>query len=260
MPSWFSNAMSLHEHEGAMAQLAMALGYPNLDLALLSQAVTHRSYAHENGERAEPDNERLEFLGDTVLGMIVAEYLFGRYPHEPEGQLAKKKSILVSEPTLARVARRFQLPLYLRLGKGEELSGGRERASLLADAMEAIIGAIYLSQGYTATRRFILSWLEEEVVQLEKRQMIADPKTALQELTQALAQERPTYRVIKEEGPDHRKEFQVEVLFGGERLGLGRGRTKKAAQKAAAMEALVRLQKRLGLPTSDQIDHLPQEK
>lgn len=236
-----------------LERLRSILGAAGLDLALLQEATTHSSYANERPEGGLPDNERLEFLGDAVLGLIIAEHLFKALPGRAEGRLAKLKARLVSEPILARLASRLELGGYLLLGRGEELTGGRQRVSLLADALEAVIGACYLSLGWEETRRLVLRWWGEELAGLARREEDLDAKSALQELTQAEWRERPEYRVIGEEGPDHRKKFRVEVLLGGRSLGTGEGRTKKVAEQAAARMALAALER------ANKADHGPQK-
>ncbi|MDI3281413.1 MAG: ribonuclease III [Bacillota bacterium] len=236
-----------------LERLRSALGADGLDLALLQEATTHSSYANERPGEGLSHNERLEFLGDAVLGLIIAEHLFKALPGRAEGRLAKLKARLVSEPVLARLAGRLALGSYLLLGRGEELTGGRKRVSILADALEAVIGACYLSLGWEETRRLVLAWWEEELTGLASGEEVLDAKSALQELTQAEWRERPEYRVIGEEGPDHQKKFCVEVWLGERSLGRGEGRTKKAAEQAAARVALAALQ------GSDKADHRSDE-
>lgn len=234
-----------------LEQLRSALGAGGLDLALLQEATTHSSYANERPGEGLSHNERLEFLGDAVLGVIIAEYLFRALPGRAEGRLARLKARLVSEPVLARLAGRLDLGSYLLLGRGEELTGGRKRVSILANALEAVIGACYLSLGWEETRRLVLEWWQEELSLLASREEVVDAKSALQELTQAEWRERPEYRVISEEGPDHQKKFCVEVRLGERSLGRGEGRTKKAAEQAAARMALAALR------GPDKADHGP---
>ncbi len=235
----------------ALAELAGRLGCPALDPGLLHQALVHSSYFNEHKEKAsgEKDNERLEFLGDAVLGLVISEELFRRFPSYPEGLLARFKSLLVSETTLAGVAGGFDLGKYLWMSKGEEITGGRQRVSLLADAMEAVLAGIYLSLGLEEVRRFIHRVWGEQLAGLEAddattaggKSAFLDPKSALQELTQQTSGERPVYRVIKESGPDHRKSFVVEVALGDAILGRGEGASKKEAQQIAAGIALQKL-------------------
>ncbi len=215
-----------------------ALGCRFKETGLLRSALTHRSYSNERGEK---DNyERLEFLGDAVLGLVSSRWLYDRYPEEPEGLLAKRKSFLVSAPVLARFGESLGLGPELRLGVGEARSGGSAKASILADAVEAIFGAIYLDGGLEAAREIIERFLEDA---LEERSSVfhTDPKTRLQELIQARGWALPLYRVASESGPDHRKRFTVECLVEGEAVGKAEGRSKKLAEQAAAIRALERL-------------------
>ncbi|MCK8823946.1 ribonuclease III [Fuchsiella alkaliacetigena] len=208
------------------------------DTSLLKKALTHKSFANENRELKLKDNERLEFLGDSVLDIIVSEYMFQEYPNYPEGELAKMRAVVVSAPILADKARYLDLGRYLLLGKGEEMTGGRDRSSILADAFEALVGSIYLDSGLEVVRRFVLSLLEQDVKEVEIGEHIQDYKTTLQELIQKSSNARPEYYVIAEEGPDHSKEFTVEVRFDGQLLGRGKGSSKKEAQQKAARDAL----------------------
>ncbi len=207
---------------------------------LLEQALTHRSHANEQG-RAE-NYERLEFLGDGVLGALTAEWLYERFPELPEGELSKLKAALVAEQSLSEHATRLGLGDLLRLGVGEERSGGRKKPSLLADAMEAVFGALWLDGGVEAVRGPVRRLLEAAVAarnDLPQR----DYKTRLQEVVQAKGWERPIYRVIEEQGPDHDKTFVIECLIQDEVKGRGEGRSKKAAEQDAAAKALASLAK-----------------
>ena len=203
-------------------------------------ALTHRSHANEQG--LEQNYERLEFLGDAVLGLVTAEWLFRRYTQHPEGTLSKLKSQLVSARSLARYARGLGLGEALRLGVGEERSGGRGKRSLLADSLEAVFGAVYLDGGPEAARKvveaFLLSVEGPSSGNASAPEAPEDPKTDLQELLQARGWELPEYRVVAEIGPDHDKRFAVECWAGGECRGRGEGRSKKLAQQAAAADAL----------------------
>ena len=203
---------------------------------MLAQALVHRSYHPEGAQMAS--NERLEFLGDAVLGQVVAEHLYHRFPDWPEGELTKLKAAVVSEVTLSEAARRLGLGDFLIMAKGEEQSGGRERPSLLSDALEAIIGALYLDRGLRAARALVLRILDESIRALEQDEQRRDYKTLLQELTQGRHKQPPAYRVVAEEGPDHEKTFVVEVRFGRHLLGEGVGKSKKEAEQKAAKEAL----------------------
>ncbi len=176
-------------------------------------------------------------MGDAVLGLVVADYFYQRFPEEPEGQLTRMRAAVVCEPTLARMARQLDLGSYLRLGHGEELSGGRQRASVLADALEALTGAVFLDQGWQQARRFLLLLLGEEMLTIA-RGSGRDYKTALQEVVQQRGGDTLAYCIIDEAGPDHDKHFTAGVLWNGEMLGKGRGKSKKEAEQQAAKNAL----------------------
>lgn len=205
---------------------------------LLELALTHRSYANE--QNVPEHYERLEFLGDAVLGLVTGHWLYEKHPELPEGELSKIKAQLVSRPSLARHAERLEIGPSLRIGVGEERSGGRTKPSLLADCMEALFGAIYLDAGLEEARKAILAMLEETGE--ERSQLLhSDSKTQLQEMAQALGWELPEYRLISAVGPDHSKVFTVECWVGGELAGSGEGQNKKTAEQKAAAEALVRV-------------------
>jgi ribonuclease-3 len=219
------------------ARLEAALGHVFADELLLVEALTHRSFANDRG--LDVTNERLEFLGDAVLGMVAAEWLFRRHSERPEGDLARAKSALVSAAPLAGYALRLDLGSVVRLGQNEARTGGRQRPSVLADVLEAVFGAVHLDAGVDAARRVIeryLAWAEGEV---DWRQR--DAKTELQERLQAAGRPLPDYVVVGEAGPDHDKLFTCEARVAGEVLGRGEGRTKKEAQQHAAAAALERL-------------------
>ena len=199
-------------------------------------ALTHRSWANEQG--LEAHYERVEFLGDAVLGLLVSHWLYERYPEASEGELSKLKSIIVSEPTLARWAEDLSVGDAMLLGIGEARSGGSRKPSLLADAVEAVLGAVYLDGGLDAVARIVDPWLDSDPASDLGDLPGADSKTALQELAQARGLELPIYRHISEEGPDHRKRFYVECWLGDERVGEGSGPTKKLAEQTAASLAL----------------------
>ncbi len=216
-----------------------------LDDELLTLALTHRSYAYENG--GLPPNERLEFLGDSVLGLVITDHLYQNHPELPEGQLAKLRASVVNMHALASVARRLGeggLGSYVLLGRGEELTGGRDKASILADGLEALLGAVYLEHGIDVVRDLIHRLFEPLLDEAPQRGAGLDWKTSLQELTAAATLGVPEYRV-DEQGPDHRKEFSAHVLVGGEELGTGDGRTKKEAEQKAAEAAWRTLSDRL---------------
>lgn len=224
--------MELDELEGKLA-------YKFKDKRLLEMALIHRSRLRElaEGENGR-SNERLEFLGDSVLALIVNEYLYKAYPDAPEGILSKMKAVLVSEVVLAKRASHLDLGSFLLMSKGEEQSGGRERPSLLADAFEAVVGAMYLDGGLERTREFVLRELQEDILAIERGEEGKDYKSVLQEVLQARMKVGPIYRLVEEEGPDHDKVFTVEVSCGGMVLGEGRGKSKKEAEQAAAEIAL----------------------
>jgi ribonuclease III len=215
------------------AALLGALG-AEFDPELLDLALTHRSYAYENG--GLPTNERLEFLGDSVLGVIVTEALYTRHPDLPEGQLAKLRAAIVNSRALASLARQLDIGAYLKLGRGEEISGGRDKSSILADAVEAVIGAFYLDRGTDATRELVLRLFAELLDDAASLGAGLDWKTSLQELAASLSLGIPEYTVI-ESGPDHEKYFEATARLSGEAVGEGTGRSKKEAEQRAAEQA-----------------------
>ncbi len=220
-----------------MESLEAKLGYSFRDRSLLENALTHSSYANEN-HAAMGSNERLEFLGDSVLGMVTADYLFRAHPDLPEGDLTRTRAALVCEESLAEVADRLELGDYLKLGRGEAAGGGRERPSIRADAVEAVLAAVYLDGGLEECakiiRRFILDKEREKGAS-------RDYKTALQELVQRRSGQVLAYQLIGESGPDHAKRFAVEVTLNGESIGRGEGHSKKEAEQMAAKAAMERL-------------------
>jgi ribonuclease III len=226
------------DERGALERLEARTGHRFADRELLAAAVTHRSRVAE--AEAGENYERLEYLGDAVLGLLAADWLLRAFPEEGEGQLSRLKGYLVSEPVLARFARDLDLGAALRLGIGEERSGGREKPSLLADAFEALLGALYLDGGLEAAARVAAPLLEQGLASYE-RSVVTDAKTALQELLQARGAEPPEYRLVEESGPDHVKHFRVECWGLGRRLGGGEGTSKKRAEQAAAAAALADL-------------------
>ena len=220
---------------GNAQRLAKRLGIELNRPLWMEKALRHKSAQQELGL---PSNERLEFLGDAVLGLTIAGYLFRSHPDLPEGELTKVKAVAVSEPTLAKVARELDLGSYLTLAKGEEQSGGRNRSSILADAMEAVIAAIYLDRGLTLAKRVILELLGNHLAAIERSEHELDYKTLLQERIQELHRKPPSYHVVAESGPDHDRTFTAEVRLAGQILGRGMGKSKKQAEQAAAREAL----------------------
>lgn len=223
-----------------LTELQEVIGSPFQDDSLLREALVHRSYLHENPSFPSPDNQRLEFLGDALLDFMVGDYLYRHYPKMREGELTSLRAALVKEETLARFAQTLDLGRYLYLGRGEEESGGRERPSLLADAFEALVGALYLDGGLTTAERFILRFLEPETERVLEGE-VRDYKSLFQEEAQRRFQATPLYRTANERGPDHNKIFTVEVLIGEKVYGRGEGRTKQAAEQEAARQALEKI-------------------
>lgn len=219
-------------------ELKEALGVRFRDAGLRRLALVHSSYLNENPVEYPESNERLEFLGDAVLGMVVAEELYGANPGWPEGRLTQARAALVQEATLAEAAREIRLGEMLRMGRGEEAGGGRERASNLSAGLEAVIGAVFLDQGYEVAREVVLRVLGERLSSLGEPEMSANPKSALQEAVQSEGLPSPTYRIVHEEGADHDRLFVAEVTVGGAVAGTGEGKRKSLAEQAAAVEAL----------------------
>ena len=216
------------------------IGYTFKNQHLLEQALTHSSYANEKHMKKHSDNERLEFLGDAVLEIVSSEFLFINYPQKPEGELTKLRASIVCEPTLALCTKPLDLGKYLRLGRGEDHTGGRKRKSILSDALEAVIGAIYLDGGFTNAKEFVLRFIMTDI---ENKQLFYDSKTILQEIVQENGTQPVEYILTKEEGPDHNKNFTVEARVNGKVMGQGSGHTKKAAEQAAAYQAIRVLRK-----------------
>jgi len=221
-------------------ELVEKIGYQYKDKTLLEQALTHSSFANEQKINKSMNYERLEFLGDAVLELVSSEFLFRTNPDMPEGQLTRTRASMVCEPALAYCARDLELNKYIRLGKGEEMTGGRYRDSIISDVMEAVIGSLYLDGGFDVAHdfihRFILSDLENKI-------LFYDAKTVLQEIVQKTPGNVLTYELISEEGPDHNKLFRVEASINGKALTHGCGRTKKAAEQQAAYDAILYLRK-----------------
>ncbi len=217
------------------------MGYIFSDPALLTQALKHRSYVYTIDEESIESNERLEFLGDAVLDLVVTENLYRRFQKKREGDLTQIKSLLVSKVILAQKGRDLGLGDYLYLSNEEDLAGGRDRTSIIGDAFEALLGAIYMDGGLKAAERFIQRTLLFNAKEIISNGEYLNFKSLLLEHTQSEGQGHPRYLVNSEEGPDHRKVFTVEVVIGGDRMGLGRGRSKKEAQQMAAKEALKEL-------------------
>ena len=215
------------------------IGYTFKKEHLLKQALTHSSYANEKHLKKLSDNERLEFLGDAVLEVISSEFLFLNYPNLTEGQLTKLRASIVCEQTLATCTESIHLGDYLFLGKGEDHTGGRSRKSVLSDAMEAVIGAIYLDGGFASAKEFVLKYIMTDI---EHKHLFYDSKTILQEVVQG-EHEQLTYVLLGETGPDHDKTFEVGVLIGRKEISTGKGHTKKAAEQEAAYQALLALER-----------------
>ena len=223
-----------------MEELEQKLGYQFRDRALLSEALNHSSYANEHRALGEQSNERLEFLGDSVLGFVTAEFLFELHRDLPEGDLTRQRAALVCEQSLYEVAKMLDLGKYLKLGKGEDTGGGRTRPSILADATEAVFAAVYLDGGIEAASALIHRVLLDKEGE-HAEELMQDYKTALQELVQRKSGQALSYRMVGESGPDHNKTFTAEVWLNGEGVGTGSGHSKKEAEQAAARAAIRRL-------------------
>lgn len=217
------------------------IGYHFHDISLLKQALTHSSFTNEQKINKAKHYERLEFLGDAVLELVSSEFLFKRHPQMPEGELTKLRASMVCEPSLAFCARDLELGNFLLLGKGEEITGGRHRDSIISDAMEAVTGAIFLDGGMEFAKEFIYRFILSDI---EDKQLFYDSKSNLQELIQGKLKKAFHYELRDEKGPEHDKIFEVEIFMEEESLGTGQGRTKKAAEQQAAYNALLLLRER----------------
>lgn len=222
----------------SLAELEIKLGYRFCNVEYLHHALTHSSYANEHRMDREKNNERLEFLGDAVLEMISSENLYKSHPRMPEGELTKLRASLVCEQSLAQCAKELGLGEFLLLGRGEDVTGGRERNSILSDAVEAVIGAIYLDGGFTNAKEFIERTVLSEA---ENRTLFCDSKTILQELIQSDHKGVLTYRLLSEEGPEHMKRFTIGAYLDDRMLAQGEGKTKKAAEQVAAYQSILKL-------------------
>ena len=222
-------------------KLEHRIKYQFQNIELLETALRHSSYVNEHRMNRLDCNERLEFLGDAVLELVSSEHLFQNYPQMPEGELTRLRASLVCEPTLAFCARELGLGEYLSLGKGEEMTGGRHRDSVTSDAMEAVIGAIYLDGGFANAKEFILRFVLNDI---EHKKLFFDSKTIFQEMEQGNIPGEISYHMVGEEGPDHDKIFSAEVWIGEKSMGTGSGRTKKAAEQMAAYQAICKLKER----------------
>ena len=219
-----------------LTKLEQGLGYTFRNKTLLENALTHSSYANENRERHLPDNERLEFLGDSILGFVVAEYLYRNFPDKPEGELTRIRADLVCERNLAEAAATIELGSYLLLGHGEEQGGGRKRDSIVSDAMESVSAASFMDGGFAAAKEIIDRLILSNIPKGRPRNF--DYKTAFQELVQRKKDQQIHYELTGESGPDHDKHFEVEVLLNGKAVGHGVGSSKKRAEQAAAEAAI----------------------
>lgn len=223
-------------------QLEGIINYEFDNKNILKQALTHSSYSNERQMHKLYNNERLEFLGDAVLELITSEYLYGNHPNMPEGELTRLRATYVRESSLAYCARQMRIGEFLFLGKGEDATGGRERDSILSDALEAIIGGIFLDGGFTNAKEFVHKFILNNV---EHKELFFDSKTILQEIIQNdNNKQKIRYKLISEEGPDHNKSFTIALYVGNEQYGCGIGKTKKAAEQEAAMQAIKKLQKK----------------
>jgi ribonuclease-3 len=223
------------------ATLAARLGLPVADLDLLAQALTHSSWLHEHRELARGHNERLEFLGDVVVSLVVSEALYARHPDDDEGALSARRAAIVSTPGLARLAARLDLGELLLLGEGESQRGGRRRPSLLASSFEAVVGALYLDLGWDGVRIWLAELAAPELTSAGPPAALKSPKSRLQEYTQRRTGARPDYRVLDMAGPDHERTYRVEVWVEGEVLGAGEGPSRRVAETEAASQALERI-------------------
>jgi ribonuclease III len=228
--------MLVEARKEQLAALERALGYRFHRLELLNHALTHKSYVHEQREPVQ-HNERLEFLGDAVLGLVISDYCYGKFANLAEGELSKLRASLVNDGNLARIARRLELGSYLLVGRGEELTGGRAKASLLADTFEAVLAAIYLDSSLRDVYRVILQCFQEDLNTV-LHEGYRDYKSELQEYTQEKFGCVPTYSVVRERGPDHEKVFEVELAIRAKLQGLGLGKSKKEAEQDAARKVL----------------------
>ena len=224
------------------------INYKFQDRRILKHALTHSSYANEKRMNKFENNERLEFLGDAVLELVTSEYIFRKNQKMPEGDLTKLRARLVCEQTLAACAIDIKVGDYILLGKGEAATGGRERYSILSDAMEAIIGGIYIDGGFTNAKEFVCKYILSDV---EKKELFFDSKTILQEIVQSEYKEQLSYELIKEEGPDHNKQFTVVALVKDVELGVGVGRTKKSAEQEAAYQSILKMKRRKMIPSGE---------
>lgn len=233
--------MKNEERLAEVRKFAEHNGIPMRNFGLLDVALTHTSYANEHKNKVIHDNERLEFLGDAVLDLVVGEYLFLRFPEWPEGELTRAKASVVCKPACAECAAKFHVGDYMLLGKGEEMSGGRNRTSILGNAFEAVIGAVYLDNNYEVASRFVLGHMKKFLDLIDRGEYDHDYKTDLQELVQKHGDVDIRYDVIRNEGPDHDKTIWIEVTVNGQAMGTGMGKNKKEAAQKAAKEAIEKI-------------------
>jgi ribonuclease III len=232
--------MLTSRREKQLQDLETRLALTFFNKGLLDQSLTHSSYAHESKEKIN-DNERLEFLGDAVIKIVISEYLYNKFPLRAEGDLTKIRAVAISDDTLSSIAKKIRLGEYILLGMNEKKTGGSERKSNLANVFEGMVGAIYLDSGLGKARDFLIEHLADEIEKVSKAGYMKDFKSALQEYVQKKKWGLPSYHVIKESGPKHKKIFQIEVSIKGTRYGIGLGPNKKEAEQAAAKVALARL-------------------
>ena len=223
-----------------LQELENKIGYRFRDFSYLEHAMRHSSFCNEQKMNRLENNERLEFLGDAVLELVSSEFLYMNYPTMPEGEATRKRASMVCEQTLALCAKEIDLGNYLFLGKGEELTGGSDRASVTSDALEALIGAIYLDGGFTSAKEFVEKYVLNGI---EEKQLFFDSKTIFQEMMQSITTEPIHYELVGEEGPDHCKTFMVELFVGDRSAGKGNGKSKKAAEQAAAYDAIIKIKR-----------------
>lgn len=236
-----SYCMLSKEDKKRLKQLQKRISYKFRRISYLQQALIHSSYVNERPQLGLTSNETLEFLGDAVLGLVITEYLYKHFPKFSEGKLSILKSMLVSEPTLADIARHLDIGAYLFLGKGEDRDAARQRSSLLSNALEALIAALYLDGGLKAAKRFVLRVYAVKFKDTPKMELAGSYKNRLQQYTQAELGCMPVYKVASEKGPSHRKTYEIDVTFQGEVRGQGRGTSKKRAEQEAAKDALAKL-------------------
>jgi len=235
----------IDEYIENIKSLEQKIEYSFKDKKKLLLALTHSSYANERKSEKLASNERLEFLGDAVLNIVTSDYIYNNYPSLPEGEMTKTRASIVCESSLMKCAVKINLGNYLLLGKGEELTGGRTRTSILSDAFEALIGAIYLDGGLEKAREFISTSMKDIYSSLESGELFSDFKTQFQEIIQKTSDQKIVYRILEEKGPDHNKVFVAQLSVGDMVYGTGEGRSKKEAEQNAAMEALEKLKHEL---------------